>query len=106
MYKLKPIWFYWDGPIGETRLQILKDAIYSTRVFNPNHYICLVSNTLNSNDLDPKYYINTQRWSIDFFDDIPMSKEKAEKYIQSYTQESFSDLFRLVLLYKYRWNLC
>jgi hypothetical protein len=100
MHILKPIWFYWDGPISESRLQILKDAIYSTRVFNPYHYICLISNTLNQNDFDPKYYINTQTWSESFFEDTPIPHEKVEKYMKANPRD-FSDLFRLILLYKY-----
>ena len=100
MYKLKPIWFYWDGPISESRLQILRDAVYSTRVFNPNHYICVVSNTLNHNDFDPKYYINTQQWSETFFEDTPIPIEKVKTYMNAHPRE-FSDLFRLILLYKF-----
>ena len=100
MYKLKPIWFYWDGPISESRFQILRDAVYSTRVFNPNHYICVVSNTLNHNDFDPKYYINTQQWSETFFEDTPIPIEKVKTYMNAHPRE-FSDLFRLILLYKF-----
>jgi hypothetical protein len=100
MFTLKPIWFYWDGPISESRLQILKDAIYSTRVFNPNHYICLVSNTLKSSDFDPKYYINVNTWNETIFQGLPLTPERIQKYINAHPRE-LSDLMRLVLLYQW-----
>jgi len=100
MFTLRPIWFYWDGPISESRLQILKDAIYSTRVFNPNHYICLVSNTLKSSDFDPKYYINVNTWNETVFQGLPLTPERIEKYTNAHPRE-LSDLMRLVLLYQW-----
>ena len=100
MFTLKPIWFYWDGPISESRLQILKDAIYSTRVFNPNHWICLVSNTLKSSDFDPKYYINVNTWNETIFQGLPLTPERIQKYINAHPRE-LSDLMRLVLLYQW-----
>jgi hypothetical protein len=100
MFTLRPIWFYWDGPISESRLQILKDAIYSTRVFNPNHYISLVSNTLKSSDFDPKYYINVNTWNESIFQGLPLTPERIQKYINAHPRE-LSDLMRLVLLYQW-----
>jgi len=100
MFNLTPIWFYWDGPICETRLQILKDAIYSTRVFNPNHYICLVSNTLTADTFDPKYYINVRTWDETIFEGLPISDAKIQKYMSANPRE-VSDLMRLVLLYQW-----
>lgn len=100
MYSLKPIWFYWDGPISETRLQILKDSIYSTRAFNPYHYICLVSNTLTADTFDPKYYINVKTWNEDIFEGLPLTAERIQKYKNAHPRE-LSDLMRLVLLWQW-----
>ncbi len=100
MFTLTPIWFYWDGPISETRLQILKDAIYSTRVFNPSHWICLVSNSITADAFDPKYYINVRTWDKTIFDELPMSDSKKEMYTKANPRE-ISDLMRLVLLYQW-----
>lgn len=94
------IHFYWDGPISETRLQILRDSIYSTRVWNPNHTIILWSNSLDSNILDIKFKIDIKQWDISFFDGLPMSNSKKEGYLTAHPRD-FSDLFRLILLYKF-----
>ena len=94
------IWFYWDGPISDSRLRILKDSVYSTRVFNPDYKINLLSNTLTNDCFDEKYKINVMKWSKDVFLDTPVSLDKAEKYIKSHPRE-LSDLLRVVLLYKY-----
>lgn len=94
------IWFYWDGPISNSRLKILKDSIYSTRVFNPLHKIHLISNTLTNDSFEEKYRINVMKWSKDIFVNTPISLEKAEKYINSHPRE-LSDLLRIVLIYKY-----
>lgn len=100
MFTLKPIWFYWDGPISESRLQILKDSIYSTRVFNESNFICLVSNTLTKDDFDPKYYINVMKWDETIFKGLPLTPERIQKYKHANPRE-LSDLMRLVLLYQY-----
>lgn len=92
------IWFYWDGSISETRMTILKDSVYSTRVFNPNHSITLVSNSLVKEDFDSRYDINVIRWDESFFEGLPIKDLK--KYITA-SPRDFSDLFRLVLLYKF-----
>lgn len=100
MYTLRPIWFYWDGPISESRLQILKDSIYSTRVFNENHFIGLVSNTLTADQFDPKYYINVMKWDETIFEGLPLTADRIQKYKNAHPRE-LSDLMRLVLLYQY-----
>lgn len=94
------IWFYWDGNISDSRLRILKDCIYSTRFFNPDHEINLLSNTLTKDDFEDKYRVNVIKWSKDIFKNTPVSTEKAEKYINSHPRE-LSDLLRIVLIYKY-----
>ena len=100
MFTLRPIWFYWDGPISPSRLQILKDSIYSTRVFNEEHFICLVSNTLTKEDFDPKYYINVMKWDESIFEGLPLTPERIQKYMNAHPRER-SDLMRLVLLWQW-----
>jgi hypothetical protein len=91
---MKNIWFYWDGDIPESRLRILKDCVYSTKYFNPHHTINLVSNTIELEG------INNIRWDDSFFEGVPIDREKIE-YYKTVSPRDFSDLFRLVLLYKF-----
>jgi len=100
MFNLNPIFFYWDGPIHTDRLQVLKDCIYSTRVFNPNHQIVLISNSLTQNQFDDKFEIEVREWDKSFFDGLPISEEKLDKYINGHPRD-FCDLFRIVLLYQF-----
>lgn len=100
MHHLRPIFFYWDGGISPKRLKILKDCIYSTRVFNPYHTIILVSNSIAQEEFDPEYYIIVQKWNKDLFEGLPMSSEKVDKYMKAHPRD-FSDLMRLVLLYQF-----
>lgn len=94
------IHFYWDGPISETRFKILKDSVYSTRVFNPNHKIQLVTNTLNQSDFEERFDIEVVRWDESFFDGLLISPQKVLKY-KNANPRDFSDLFRLILLYQF-----
>lgn len=96
----RPIWFYWDGLASESRLKILKDSIYSTRVFNKDHSIYLVSNTLTDDNFDPKYSINVIKWDESIFEGLPLTPERVQKYISAHPRER-SDLMRLVLLWQY-----
>jgi len=100
MSNIKTIWFYWDGPISETRLQILKDSVYSTRIYNPHHKICIVTNSLSKSGFEVKYNIDVINWNTSFFEDTPIPTEKVDKYIQAHPRD-FSDLFRLILLYNF-----
>jgi len=100
MFSINPIFFYWDGYIHPTRLQVLKDCIYSTRVFNPNHQIVLISNTLTQDLFDDKFEIEVRGWDKSFFDGLPISDEKLDKYINGHPRD-FCDLFRIVLLYQF-----
>ena len=94
------IWFYWDGHIWPDRLQILQDCVYSTRVFNPTHTINIVSNTLTQEQFDSKFDINVVPFDNTWFEGIPMSSQKIEQY-RNANPRDFSDLFRLILLYKF-----
>jgi hypothetical protein len=94
------IHFYWDGPISETRLQILKDSIYSTRIFNPHHNIILWSNSLTDDIFEDTYNINVNTWDETVFDGLPISEEKLKQYMKANPRD-FCDLFRLVLLWQF-----
>jgi hypothetical protein len=67
MFSINPIFFYWDGYIHPNRLQILKDCVYSTRVFNPQHEIILISNNLTQELFDDKFRIQIRKWDKSFF---------------------------------------
>jgi hypothetical protein len=95
------IFFYWDGPISDSRLKILKDSVYSTRVFNPNHHILIVSNSLTEDMFDPKFRINIMKWDLSLFEDTPVPVDVVEKYYLNAHPREVSDLIRLVLLYKF-----
>lgn len=94
------IWFYWDGGIDNDRLRILHDSVYSTRIFNPNHTINVVSNSLQQSQFEDRFNIKVVPFDNTWFDGIPMSKEKIERY-RNANPRDFSDLFRLILLYQF-----
>jgi hypothetical protein len=97
------IFFYWDGYLDHfsPRRKILNDCVYSTRIFNPNHTIIIVSNTLKEEEFNPKFNILVRGWDLSLFDDIPIPKSLIEEhYINAHPRER-SDLIRMVLLYKY-----
>jgi hypothetical protein len=88
--------FYWDGPISDSRKKILEDCLYSTRVFNQDRPIYLVSNWIK--ELDTRYDIEIVNWNDTFFDgiNIPiLDKYKVANY------REISDLMRMVLLYQF-----
>jgi hypothetical protein len=94
------IFFYWDGWISDERLKILRNCVYSTRVFNPTKKIFIISNTINNTMIDDKYNITCVKWDISFFNGLNIPEEKIKKYMTSHPRP-FSDLFRIVLLYKF-----
>lgn len=97
---MNTIWFYWDGPISPTRLRILQDSVYSTRVFNPHHAIYIVTNSLQEEQFEERFSIKIKRWDDTIFEGVPIPKEKLQKYTKANPRD-FSDLFRLILLYKF-----
>jgi hypothetical protein len=99
LYK-NTIFFYWDGNISESRLKILKDCLYSTRLFNADREICLISNTLRPEIFEKKYEIRVESWSDNIFQNTPISENKIAKYINCHPRE-LSDLLRLIFLWKY-----
>ena len=98
---IKNIFFYWDGGAPERRLKILDDVIYSTRMFNPDRPIYLISNTIQQSRFSKVFNIQVVKWSEDFFDEceIPLTFLR-EKYFNTSHRE-FCDLFRIVLLHKF-----
>lgn len=94
------IFFFWKGPIGDTRFTILKDSVYSTRFFNPSRPIYIVTDTLVSTQFQEKY--NIQIISLDdiLLEDFVVDRERIKKYKQS-SARKFSNLCRLLLLYKF-----
>lgn len=92
------IWFFWEGGISDTRLRIMKDCINSTRFFNPDREITLVSNSLTSEMFSD---IKVQKWNADLFEDTPISPDLIRKYYLSAHYRDQSDIVRMALLYKF-----
>lgn len=101
MSNLEDIFFFWEGGISESRLKILTDCLYSTRVFNPTRNIRLVSNSIEREQLDPAYNIQILNWSDNIFNDLPLDKQYIMQHYANTGARELSDLMRLVLLYKY-----
>lgn len=101
-YEITPsennIFFYWDGDISEKRFDILKNCIYSTHLFNPNRKIYLISNSITSNQLDD--CVSVIKLNDALLTEIPIDKSTIDKYRTIHPRD-FSDLFRLILLYKF-----
>jgi hypothetical protein len=92
--------FIWEGPIAKRRLELLKACCESTSAYNPTHQILLWSNTIQNAEFDPLYNIEVRKWDITEFDNIPVSNDIIDRYIRA-DKRTFSDFFRLVLLYRY-----
>jgi len=101
MLNIDTIYFFWEGHIHPTRLKILQDCLYSTRVFNPNRKICLFSNTITKDMLDARYDIIIFRWTNEMFKGLPIPYEHLEKHYLHTSPRELSDLMRFILLYKY-----
>lgn len=101
MLDIKNIFFFWEGHIHDTRLKILKDCLYSTRIFNPERPIWLVSNSITQDMLDPKFNIQIYNWDDTLFEDLPIPLEHIQKHYLKANARELSDLIRLVLLYKF-----
>ena len=97
---LMNIFFIWEGSISPDRLKILQDCVYSTRIFNTERPIYVVSNTLRQEQFDPLFNIQVIPWDSSFFEGLPVSSEIVEAY-RTADPRTFSDFFRLVLLYQF-----
>ena len=100
------IFFYWDGDIYPSRMDILKDCVYSTRIMNPSRPIYVVTNSLTADMFDSKFDIQIYNWDISILSDTPFPQDKLKYYMDSSTHiccnpRELSDLMRLSLLYKF-----
>jgi hypothetical protein len=97
----KNIFFYWDGPLSESRMQILEDAVNSTAYFNPNNNIWVVTNTARLLEQKFKYKnIKTVRWDNDIYNYTFNPKKVTDIYSKCHPRDR-SDLLRILFLYAY-----
>lgn len=97
---MNKVHFIWEGSISSKRLELLQNATYTTSAFNPNHQIILWTNTLTQNQFDSCYNIEVRTWDVTIFDNIPVSNDIINAYINA-DKRTLSDFLRLVLLYNY-----
>jgi hypothetical protein len=95
------VFFFWGGDISNTRLQLLRDCIYSTKHFNPEREIVLVSNSLNENMFSEQYGIKIMRWDESLFEGSPINPDLVRKYYLNAWYRDQSDIVRMGLLYRY-----
>lgn len=95
------IFFFWEGYIHGKRLKLLEDCIYSTRLFNPDRPIYVISNTLNANTFEDKFKIQVIKWDYTFFDECGISIDFLIKNYFNTSPRELSDIMRLVLLHKF-----
>tara|TARA_B100001287_G_C22686496_1_gene534059 strand:- start:4980 stop:6014 length:1035 start_codon:yes stop_codon:yes gene_type:complete len=98
--KINNVFFYWDGDISPERKKILDDALYSTRYFNPDRDIYLITNSLKQEDFEDRYKILVHTWDDSIYEPIfhlPNITELKNIYNNTHPRER-SDLFRLLLL--------
>jgi len=95
--------FYWDGGISSQRKKILDDAIYSARFHNPTRPIYLVSNTITKDQFDPVYNILIDKWDESIYEPLESlaNIDEIKQIYKSVHPRERSDLFRLLLIYKY-----
>lgn len=100
------IFFYWDGGICSSRMDVLKDCVYSTRVMNPSRPIYIVTNSLTADMFDVKFDIQIYNWDVSMFLSTPFPQDKLKYYMDSDVHiccnpRELSDLMRLSLLYNF-----
>lgn len=92
----KNIFFYWEGHPAPSRMKMLEDCVYSTRIFNPDRPIYVVSNSIKS--FDAKFDIQIVKWDEKIFEGVYVPC--LNKYMEASPRE-MSDLMRILLLYKF-----
>lgn len=95
--------YYWDGGISPERKKILDDALYSARFHNRTRPIYLITNSLQQDMFDDKYGIEVITWDDSIYEpieDLENIQHLKDIYNVGHPRER-SDLFRLLLLYKY-----
>ena len=92
------IFFYWDGgKLEGERLSQAIDSIWSTRHFNPDRPIWLVSNTEQPVDWPN---IRVTRWDDTIYSPMANTAEWTTIYNAAHPRDR-SDLFRMLLLFKF-----
>jgi hypothetical protein len=95
---MNEIYFFWDGGISETRLRIMRDCVYSTRFFNPDRQVVVISNSLTTEHFKG---VEVRKWGLDLFEGTPIPISLVEKLYLNTSPREKSDMVRMALLYKY-----
>ena len=106
----KDIYFFWYGSISDTRLDVLKTCIFSTKMHNQDRNVILYTDSINKEMLGSKYDIELRQVDMSMFNDTPLNIDiiksnycddiNGKLCLKCHPRE-FSDLFRIVLLYKF-----
>jgi hypothetical protein len=97
----KNIFFYWDGFLSKNRMKMLEEVLYSTRLFNPDRPIYLISNSISQDNINNSFNIKVIKWNNLFFNESEIPPSFLEdRYFKAGPRE-FSDLLRIVLLHKF-----
>ena len=91
------VWFYWDGNCEGERLQQLYDSLISTRYFNPDRPIYLVSNTFEQLPIFTKHKIRVVRWGDTIYRHMPNGEQWKPLY-NAASHRDRCDLLRFLFL--------
>ena len=91
------IWFYWDGPCQGERLQQLYDSLISTRYFNPDRPIYLVSNTFEQEAIFTEHKIRVVKWTDTIYRHMPNGEAWKPLYNAASARDR-CDLLRFLFL--------
>jgi glycosyltransferase involved in cell wall biosynthesis len=91
------VWFYWDGNCEGERLQQLYDSLISTRYFNPERPIYLVSNTFDQLPIFDEHNITVVRWGDSIYRHMPNGEAWKPLYNAASARDR-CDLLRFLFL--------
>jgi len=91
------IWFYWDGKCEGERLQQLYDSLISTRYFNPDRPIYLVSNTFSQEPIFTEHNIRVVKWTDSIYRHMPNGEAWKPLYNKASARDR-CDLLRFLFL--------
>ena len=91
------VWFYWDGNCEGERLQQLYDSLFSTRYFNPDRPIYLVSNSFEQEDIFTEHRITVVKWGDSIYRHMPNGKKWRPLY-NAASHRDRCDLLRFLFL--------
>ena len=91
------VWFYWDGNCEGERLQQLYDSLFSTRYFNPDRPIYLVSNTFDQLPIFDEHAIDVVRWGDSIYRHMPNGEQWKPLY-NAASHRDRCDLLRFLFL--------